>query len=142
MYAWTGTELPLAHVQRLLQKATQLNPQPGPGGSGMTFSKATLALFEVDPPPELQIAVPPPWARCQVVGLWPSSQIVAHRDPPLAAAVVRYHLPLQSDAGCWVFHGGAWQQLHVGRLYCMDPAEWHGAVNWGQALRLHLMIDR
>lgn len=77
--------------------------------------------------------------RCEVVGLWPSQQIVSHQDAPITGK--RYHLPLQTNPGCWSFHDGDWQQLHEGRIYQMDPTKSHGAVNWGSEIRLHLIID-
>ena len=77
--------------------------------------------------------------QTRLVGLLPSQQIVAHTDPPIAG--VRYHLPLQTNPGCWSFSAGVWQQLEVGKVYQVDPSEVHGAVNWGTEVRLHLMID-
>lgn len=74
-----------------------------------------------------------------LVALYPSSQLVAHCDPPIAGT--RYHLPLVTNEGCWVFHRGVWQQLQVGRVYMMDPTAEHGAVNWGTERRVHLMVD-
>jgi len=75
----------------------------------------------------------------QLVGLLPSQQIAAHADQPIPG--VRYHVPLQVNDGCWSFSVGQWIQLRVGKIYRMDPAEPHGAVNWGETVRLHLMID-
>jgi hypothetical protein len=80
-----------------------------------------------------------PIYACQLVGLWPSQQIVSHQDEAIAG--VRHHLPLQTNPGCWSFHAGTWQQLEVGRIYQMDPTKPHGAVNWGSEIRLHLIID-
>ena len=75
-----------------------------------------------------------------VVALYPSSQLVAHCDPPIPET--RVHVPLQMNPGCWVFHRESWQQLALGSAYTMDPSERHGAVNWGPDLRLHLVIDK
>lgn len=73
------------------------------------------------------------------MALYPSSQIVAHCDPPIQG--MRYHIPLVVNDGCWSFSGGTWQHLEVGKVYQMDPTEIHGAVNWGTEVRLHLMVD-
>ena len=89
--------------------------------------------------PDLQTILPGPYGWFRLVGLQPSQQIVAHQDPPIQAE--RYHLPLQSNPGCWTFHGGGWQRLEIGSLYRMNPVEEHGAVNWGEILRVHLLID-
>lgn len=77
--------------------------------------------------------------KTQLVGLLPSQQIVAHQDAAIQG--VRYHLPLQVNRGCWVFHGEHWQQVLARRIYQMDPTVEHGAVNWGDTVRLHLIID-
>jgi hypothetical protein len=77
--------------------------------------------------------------RGAFVALYPSSQLVAHVDPPIAGR--RFHVPLVVNDGCWVFSDGHWQQLAVGRVYQMDPTIVHGAVNWGTERRLHLMVD-
>lgn len=74
-----------------------------------------------------------------LVALYPSSQLVAHCDPPIRG--VRYHVPLVVNDGCWAFHDGTWQQLAVGQGYQMDPTVVHGAVNWGTEVRVHLMVD-
>lgn len=77
----------------------------------------------------------------QLVGLLPSQQIVRHADQSIAP-LVRFHLPLQTNSGCWSFSDdGHWQRLDVGHVYEMDPTVPHGAVNWGETVRLHLMID-
>lgn len=80
-----------------------------------------------------------PILQTKLVGLHPSQQIVAHTDPAIAG--LRYHIPLQTNPGCWAFSGGEWQQLGEGLIYQMDPTVLHGAVNWGTEVRLHLMID-
>lgn len=90
---------------------------PGPGGSRIT-------------------PLGDGWA---VVALYPSSQLVGHTDPPVPGT--RYHVPIQSNPGCWVFSGGEWRQLIVGHIYAMDPTVVHGAVNWGSEVRLHLLVD-
>lgn len=78
------------------------------------------------------------WFRLVLLG--PSQQIVCHRDPSIAPAR-RFHLPLQTSPGCWSYHAGVWQRLRAGYVYEMDPAVEHGAVNWGELTRIHLLID-
>ncbi len=98
---------------------------PGPGGSRITPCGTVTLEDRV--------------CRAAMVALYPSSQLVAHTDPPIAGR--RFHIPLVVNDGCWVFHDGTWQQLQVGRVYQMDPTQVHGAVNWGTERRLHLMVD-
>lgn len=135
MYQQTALQFNPDQVAHLLTLALSLNPQPGPGGSGMTPQSESRLLFES----VLQPIFRGTWYACTVVGLWPSQQIPAHADAPILG--VRYHLPLQVNDCCWVFHDGVWQQLWEGGCYRMDPTKVHGAVNWGETLRLQLMID-
>lgn len=115
----------------LLARARGLQITPGPGGSGMTNFEETLGVYQDLYPAAHQITI---------VSLQPSSQIVLHRDAPIRGR--RFHTVLQMNDGCWVMHGGKWQQLLLGRVYEMDPTEAHGAVNWGSEVRLHLMVDQ
>lgn len=79
----------------------------------------------------------------RLIGLRPSQQIVGHFDQALTPIpCVRYHIPLLTNPACWSFAGKSWSQLIVGRVYRLDISEWHGAVNWGAEVRVHLMIDR
>lgn len=123
----------LANLQHWMRTVT-LNP--GPGGSGMSDKEETEAVFWDSPIIEY---VPLEWSNCRLVGLWPSQQIPLHSDAPIHGT--RYHIPLQTNDGCWVYSDGVWQQLELGRIYTMDPTKPHGAVNWGEELRIHLMID-
>lgn len=81
-----------------------------------------------------------PWSLVTISALYPSAQLVGHVDR-YAVSGSRLHIPIQSNDGCWVHHGGAWQQLERGRAYRMDPSTFHGAVNWGAEPRLHLVVD-
>jgi hypothetical protein len=120
-------------VQAILALLKSVDTAPGPGGSRITPVPAALEAA-------LRMAVNAGrFARAALVALHPSSQIVAHRDPPIPG--VRYHVPLRANPGCWSLHDGVWQQLEVGLAYQMDPTLEHGAVNWGSTLRLHLMLD-
>lgn len=122
-----------ARVQRLLNLTRQLDITAGPGGSRFSPWAPTRQLLG----PELGMF--PNLIQVAVVALYPSSQIVAHRDAPIVG--IRYHIPLQTNEGCWSFSNGVWQQLEVGSVYQMDPTEVHGAVNWGDTIRLHLLVD-
>lgn len=118
----------------LLALSTHLDLAPGPGGSRMSDFAVTRALYE----PVLH-GVFYAIHQITVIALYPSAQLVAHCDPPIKGS--RYHLPLQVNPDCWVFHDGMWQQLEAGRWYQMDPTKLHGAVNWGSEVRLHLIVD-
>ena len=124
-------------VPDLLAQAVKLDIAPGPGGSRMSSDKETRFYLE----PVLREHWPElgPITYITVIALYPSSQLVGHCDAPIHAT--RYHIPLQQNVGCWSFHDGHWQQLQIGRAYTMDPSLFHGAVNWGSTVRLHLIVD-
>lgn len=131
-------EHPTSHicVPELLGLVSQLDISPGPGGSRCTDYGATWSVFRP------ALSIPPfdrEWTQAMVVALYPSAQLVGHRDPPIKGT--RFHIPLQTNDGCWVHHDGVWVQLQLGHLYEMNPAEFHGAVNWGHDVRLHLAVD-
>jgi hypothetical protein len=136
MYVSAGWRVPEGLVAQLLALSTTLDLRPGPGGSRGSHYRETQALYE----PVLGPLFPGTWTQATIFALYPSSQLVGHRDAPIRG--IRQHLPLTMNDGCWVFHEGVWQQLAVGEVYHMDPTGCHGAVNWGETRRLHLVIDR
>lgn len=115
-------------------RALDLNFPWGPTGTGMTTVKDTKAILG-----DLLDLHFPGYTRAMVSALQPGGQIAGHVDR--RAEGPRFHLPLLTNPGCWVYHDGVWSQLDGGRLYTMDPTKPHGAVNWGLTLRLHLLID-
>ena len=122
------TTIPAAEIADLLREALTSIPNPCAGSFMVPYP------FVPDELANRRVT------SVRLVGLLPSQQIAAHADQPIAPAV-RYHVPLQTNDLCWSFHAGQWIQLKVGKVYRMDPAEVHGAVNWGSEVRLHLMID-
>lgn len=136
MYRLVGTALAPDTVASVLSAVrSQLDLTPGPGGSVSTAPVQTAAALR----PLLSDAFDRPWSQARVFGVYPSAQLVGHCDPPIRGT--RYHLPIDTNPDCWVFHDGAWQQLQIGQCYEMDPTQPHGAVNWGSTLRLHVVID-
>ena len=126
-------------VNKLLTLTKQLDIAPGPGGSRISDYADTLRVFK-DVVPWWHVSVlSGKWKQAMIVALYPSAQLVGHKDPPIAGR--RFHIPLQTNDGCWVHHAGVWVQLQLGHIYEMDPSEFHGAVNWGHEVRLHLAID-
>jgi hypothetical protein len=127
--AWT--------IGELCRCAESLGATTPRAASQMTDDAATrLAVGDL-----LREYLREPWRWVTFVSLLPSQQIVAHRDPPLPAGLIRYHLPILTNPGCWSFSGGSWQQLAVGTIYTMAPEVDHGAVNWGSVVRVHLLVD-
>jgi len=134
VYLIQALRLTRAEHARLLDLTRLLDLAPGPGGSRISEPILTKRLFA-----EAIGDLVYKEYQSTVIALYPSSQLVAHRDPPIKG--IRHHIPLQLNPGCWVFHDGLWQQLEVGCVYTMDPSLLHGAVNWGTEVRLHLMVD-
>lgn len=110
----------------------EVDVAPGPGGSRIT-ALGTIGRNAAG------IVIGKSVVLAAVVALYPSSQLVAHRDPPIKGT--RHHVPLSVNPGCWVFHAGTWQQLREGIGYSMDQTEEHGAVNWGPTVRTHCILD-
>lgn len=123
-------------VDGLLALSRRIDLAPGPGGSRITPLKPMELAVCFELVGDLWRVS---WDKAQMIVLLPSQQLVAHTDPPLRGR--RCHVPLAVNQGCWSFHAGVWQQLEIGHIYEMDPAQEHGAVNWGSTARLHLMID-
>lgn len=134
-YRRTAITLATDTVADLLARAQTLDLAPGPGGRRGSDDQATAVLFRAPLSYLFPAAV-----LYRVFALYPGSQIELHTDPPIRG--MRYHLPLQSNDACWCCHDGVWSQLTPGFVYVMDPSRPHGAVNWGETLRLHLTIDQ
>jgi hypothetical protein len=122
-------------LEALRDLVRQVDLAPGPGGSRITpltpaQTATALDLLARDPATVLDV---------RAIALYPSSQLVAHCDPPIPGT--RLHLPLVTNPGCWSFSEGLWRQPTVGVFYAMDPSLIHGAVNWGATTRIHLMLD-
>ena len=85
--------------------------------------------------------LPGEWAAAMLVLIRPGGYIQPHRDEPARAGLSRFHIVLQTNQRCWNFHDGDWQQLELGGIYTIDPTREHGSLNWGDAMRVHLVID-
>lgn len=89
----------------------------------------------------------PEAALVLLLALRPGSWIPFHTDHPAeenglsGVALRRTHVVLATNDRCWQFHGGTWQQLTAGGLYVMDPRLEHASINFGDTLRVHLVID-
>lgn len=91
--------------------------------------------------------VPGIWRLAMLVGLQPQGTIPRHRDAPAdenglaGMALDRWHVVLVTNPHAWCYHGGVWQHLERGGIYAMDPTVDHAAVNWGDTVRWHLVVD-
>lgn len=135
MYVEDKREFDLALIDQWLNRARALIVPPA-GCPGSFFAPYDLSYMLLSH--ELQAHFPG-LSQVTIVGLLPSAQIVAHKDAPIPGR--RIHIPLQTNHGCWSFSGHHWRRLQIGSGYWMDPTEVHGAVNWGETLRLHLVVD-
>lgn len=110
-------------------------PPAGCPGSYFAPYKLAMDLYGQS----VRVLFPEEITQVTIVGLLPSAQIVGHKDAPIVGR--RIHIPLQTNPGCWSFSGRTWQRLQLESGYWMDPTEVHGAVNWGETVRLHLVVD-
>lgn len=88
--------------------------------------------------PELASVLPGTWATAMLAIVHKGGNIPVHRD---ALEGVRHHLVLQTNDRCWNYHDGDWQQLELGGIYTVDPSKEHASINFGDSLRVHLVVD-
>lgn len=81
------------------------------------------------------------WEYTMLTVVSPNGSIPPHKDGPLKKGVQRYHLVLQTNENAWNYHDGEWDRLEVGGIYLLDQTKVHGAINWGDKPRIHLVID-
>jgi hypothetical protein len=135
MYVEDKREFDLALIDQWLRTVeTCAKPPVGCPGSYFADAHGISSILGEELRPHF-----PGFVTATVVGLLPSAQIVAHKDAPISGR--RVHVPLQTNHGCWSFSGHHWRRLQIGGAYWMDPTEVHGAVNWGETVRLHLVVD-
>lgn len=127
-----------ATIRRWRSMALDLGAAHPSSASGFTNAADTLAMLRSDAE---FVSLFGAADRAQFVSLLPSQQIVAHCDQPIAAGLTRWHVPVATNSGCWSFSVGTWMQLEIGRRYSMVPSEEHGAVNWGDEVRINLLVD-
>ena len=122
----------------LVEAMHLLNPSPTlPLGYLTTDSIATEAVYK----PLLGDFFPGEWLKCFLSIVWPNGSIMMHVDAD-AAGRQRQHLVLKSNPESWCIHDGALQQLEDGGVYIMEQTLPHAAINWGQDVRIHFVVDR
>ena len=136
MYEPLALTISSEECHRLIKAGGSLIHKAGSGHPYHTTpSDDTIALYE----PLLGDRFTGAWLYAQLVILFPGGALTQHTDGQLGRS--RRHLVLQTNPHVWIFHDGAWQQLPLGGVYSMDPTKPHGAVNWGHAPRVHLLMD-
>lgn len=81
-------------------------------------------------------------ARAMISRLDPGSTIFWHVDDgPYHSKTVRFHLPLLTNPGCYLYSGPEMQHVPVGMLTYFNNKPRHCAANWGQTMRLHLIFE-
>jgi hypothetical protein len=92
-------------------------------------------------------ALRPEAALVMLLALRPGSWIPFHTDHPAeenglsGVALRRTHVVLATNDRCWQFHAGTWQRLEAGHIYAMDPTAEHASINFGETMRVHLIVD-
>ena len=89
--------------------------------------------------PLLGDVLPGRWTGVMVTTVLPGGFLPLHRDG--AKPGTRFHLVIETNAASWCLHGGEWQHLEAGGIYTIEPTIAHGAVNWGDTPRTHLIFD-
>lgn len=136
MYTESTFHASAGQVESLLSLSKGLDLAQGSGGLRISDKGPSRKIYE----PFIKEAFPGfVLEDCFLVVLWPSQHIVGHVDQFMKGA--RYHIPLQLNDQCWFLHNSTWSQLEVGQCYKINPAEWHGAVNWGRSIRINLVFD-
>ena len=80
--------------------------------------------------------------RAMVSRLDPGSSIFWHVDDgPYHEKHVRFHLPLMTNLGCFLYSQAEMQHLPMGTLWFFNNRVRHSAANWGQHPRLHLIFE-
>lgn len=91
--------------------------------------------------PELAGVLPGDWLASMLVLIRPGGNIRMHVDVPEREGLTRYHVVLATNDRCWNYHDGDWQQMELGGIYTVDPTREHASINWGESMRVHLVID-
>lgn len=90
--------------------------------------------------PLLKDTFPGQWQKCFLSIVWPNGSIMAHADIERKDRI-RRHLVIKTNPDCWCMHDGNCQQLEAGGIYEMDEKLTHAAMNWGNDIRMHFVID-
>ncbi len=71
----------------------------------------------------------------------PGQTIADHDDVMPESWRVRLHMPLVTNNGCWMWHGGESVHMEVGYAYKVNTEVVHGLHNKGDAARIHFFFD-
>ncbi len=129
---YDGNLSELAELIHILRPAPTL-----PLGYLTTEPIATTEIYG----PVLKAIFPGIWAKCFLSIVWPNGSIMPHADMDMPSTY-RQHLVIKTNPDAWVMHDGGVEQLREGGIYSMDETRVHAAMNWGQDVRIHFVIDR
>lgn len=80
--------------------------------------------------------------RAMVSRLDPGSSIFWHTDDGIYHDKhVRFHLPLMTNLGCYLYSQHESVHLEQGTLWYFNNRVRHSAANWGTISRLHLILE-
>ena len=123
-------------VGRLASCDLARTTEPGDYSTTTDHHQGIPALFA-----DIAWSIPGAWRAAMAVIIPPRGAIPLHADLPLGEGWTRYHLVLQTNVNAWSFHDNSWQQLALGGIYSVDPAQQHASMNWGETDRIHLVVD-
>lgn len=80
--------------------------------------------------------------RAMLSRLDPGSTIFWHDDDgPYHSRHIRFHLPIVTNPGCFLYSGPEQLHLPAGMLTYFNNRVRHSAANWGDLLRVHLIFE-
>lgn len=138
MYERVGTYEGKTPLQELGDRFLEFDVAWAPSEYGTTVEHLTQVR---DAYPELADVLPGDWYRSMLVMIRPGGNIRMHKDVPEADGLTRYHLVLATNDDCWNYHDGDWQQLELGGIYTVDHTRQHASINFGESMRVHLVVD-
>lgn len=81
-------------------------------------------------------------ARAMMSRLDPGSTIFWHVDDgPYHSKTARFHLPLVTNPGCFLYSGPEMIHMEAGTLWYFNNHTRHSAANWGAQHRYHLIFE-
>lgn len=79
--------------------------------------------------------------RARLIQLTPGSKSAWHTDGTADKLILRLHLVVETNPGCWFIHSNGRQHLEGQHAYLLNVNDFHQVVNEGTTNRTHLVVD-
>lgn len=80
-------------------------------------------------------------ARARLIQLVPGAKSLWHTDGTPENLILRLHLVIETNPGCWFIHEGGRIHMEEAHAYLVNVNEFHQVVNEGDTNRTHLVVD-